>query len=157
MHVANDSLRQEGPNSLRIMLRDHSLHRLEQLLDTPPRVESFACAQNRRMRCRYEMRTNHKLFEHLLTRTKSCEHNLDITVRIRRLANRAARKSDHVAREVHDANRLAHVEHEDFAALAESASLKDQPAPSGLRNSCLPNSGKLAANTAPKSTSSQVT
>ena len=67
-----------------------------------------------------------QLLEELLARTQAGEDDLDV------LAGPEAAERDQLLGQVHDLDRLAHVEDEDLAALAHGGGLEDQLA--GLRD-----------------------
>ncbi len=69
-----------------------------------------------------------QLLEQLLARTKARVDDRDVAFR------RLAREPDHLLGEIADADRLAHVEREDFAAVAEHRGLQDQLAGLGDRH-----------------------
>jgi hypothetical protein len=66
-----------------------------------------------------------QLLEELLARPQARVDDAD-------LALRELGEPDHVAREVHDLDRLAHVHHEDLAAQAHAARLQHELRASGI-------------------------
>src|SRR5262245_66340923 len=67
-----------------------------------------------------------ELLEQLLRGSQARELDLDVAVRIALVSYGEPREVDHAAREVRNADRLAHVEHEHVAALRHRTRLQEE-------------------------------